>query len=96
MLAEAEPTLDSIDGFALAKQRNYDGADPATALLEFRKARRETLERVRSFSAEQLQRFGSLEGYGRLTVQGLLHDLSSHDQQHLSGMHWLLGKIRSS
>jgi hypothetical protein len=33
------------------------------------------------------------EGYGRVTLRGLVHYLCSHDQQHLSGLQWLLGKI---
>ena len=30
-----------------------------------------------------------------VTLRGLAHYLCSHDQQHLSGLQWLLGKIES-
>jgi hypothetical protein len=33
------------------------------------------------------------EGYGETTLRGLVHYLCSHDQQHLAGMQWLLGRI---
>ena len=35
------------------------------------------------------------EGYGPLTLRALVHYLCSHDQQHLAGLQWLLGKIES-
>jgi hypothetical protein len=40
-----------------------------------------------------LRRPAVFEGYGRVTLRGLVHYLCSHDQQHLSGLQWLLGKI---
>ena len=49
--------------------------------------------RVSRLTPEQLSRTGEFEGYGSLTVRGLVHYLCSHDQQHLAGMQWLLGKI---
>ncbi len=36
-----------------------------------------------------------MEGYRTLSLRGLLHYPSSHDQQHLAGLQWLLGKIAS-
>ena len=41
-------------------------------------------------------RTGVLEGYGPLTLRSLVHYLCSHDQQHLAGLQWLLGKIAAS
>lgn len=41
----------------------------------------------------QFERTGEFDGYGSLTVRGLVHDLCRHDRQHLAGMQWLLGKI---
>jgi hypothetical protein len=42
---------------------------------------------------EQSGRTAYFDGYGRLTVRGLAHYLCSHDQQHLAGLQWLMGKI---
>jgi hypothetical protein len=60
-----------------------------------RAAREETLHLIRPLSDRQLARTGEFEGYGTLTVKSLIHYLCSHDQQHLSGLQWLLGKIEA-
>lgn len=62
-------------------------------LAEFRTARRRTIDIVSRLTPAQLARTAAFEGYGALTVRGLVHYLCSHDQQHLAGMQWLLGKI---
>ena len=92
-LDEATPTLASIDSEALAKQRDYAHADSQRMFAEFRAARTRTLALLRGLDAAQLQRTAEFEGYGRVTLRGLVHYLCSHDQQHLSGLQWLLGKI---
>ncbi|CAB5282807.1 MULTISPECIES: DinB family protein [Burkholderia] len=93
MLDEDRPLLVSVDGDALAIERRYDAAYASDVLATFRDARRTTLEIVSRLTPEQFARTGEFEGYGPLTVRGLLHYLCSHDQQHLAGMQWLLGKI---
>lgn len=95
MLEETAPVLASIDSYELARQRQYHTADPRKALAEFRAARTRTLDLIRDLNEQQLNRAGSFEGYGQVTLRALIHYLSSHDQQHLSGMQWLLGKIAS-
>ena len=95
-LDEDSPTLASIDGEALAKQRDYAHADAPRMFGEFREARARTLALLRGLDATQLRRPAVFEGYGRVTLRGLVHYLCSHDQQHLSGLQWLLGKIDAS
>jgi hypothetical protein len=95
MLEEEAPALVSLDGIALAEQRNYAEAVPAEVFATFRMARARTLEMIETITATQLMRTARFEGYGLITVRGLIHFLCSHDQQHLSGMQWLLGKIES-
>jgi hypothetical protein len=92
-LAEPSPLLASIDSEAVAKQRDYGRADAAQVFAEFRAARTQTLELLRGLDEAQLQRPAQFEGYGPVTLRGLVHYLCSHDQQHLSGLQWLLGKI---
>jgi hypothetical protein len=48
---------------------------------------------LRSLDAASFERTAEFEGYGPVTLRGLVHFLCSHDQQHLSGLQWLLGKI---
>jgi DinB superfamily len=90
-LSDVNPWLPSLDTDALAK--GYKGLDAQTAFAEFRAARAETLQLVRGLSESQLKRIAEFEGYGSVTIRGLIHYLCSHDQQHLAGLQWLLGKI---
>ena len=95
-MQEEDPTLHSLDGYALVEQRRYASANAETVLAEFELARNKTLELILGLRPDELQRTGHFEGYGRLTVRGLVHFLCSHDQQHLSGLQWLLGKVQSA
>src|SRR5690349_10707833 len=92
-LAEASPLLASIDSEAVAKEREYGRYDVAQVFAEFRAARAETLALLAALEPAQLDRPAVFEGYGPVTMRGLIHYLCSHDQQHLSGLQWLLGKI---
>jgi hypothetical protein len=92
-LAEQEPFLPSIDSEAIARQRDYGAANPSQVLAQFRSARATTLQLLRAVRPEQLERRAVFEGYGPVTLRGLVHYLCSHDQQHLAGLQWLLGKI---
>ena len=95
-LDETAPTLASIDSEALAKQRDYAHADAQRMFAEFREARMHTMALLRGLDQAQLQRPAVFDGYGRVTLRGLAHYLCSHDQQHLSGLQWLLGKIEAA
>jgi hypothetical protein len=95
-LNETNPTLDSLDSYVIAKQRHYPTASAAEVLATFRTARADTIQLLGTLTPEQLARPAVFEGYGPLTVRGLAHYLCSHDQQHLAGLQWLLGKIDAS
>jgi hypothetical protein len=62
----------------------------------FREARATTIALIAGLTSEQLDREAVLEGYGPLSLRSLVHYLCSHDQQHLAGLQWLLGKIEAS
>jgi hypothetical protein len=62
-------------------------------LEDFRQARAQTVALISGLSPGQLARTAVFEGYGQVTVRSLVHYLCSHDQQHLAGLQWLLGKI---
>src|SRR5262245_24179772 len=94
-LQEDNPLLPSIDGYQLAKDRDYAHADAREALAVFRGARARTVEIISNLTAAQLSRPAIFEGFGPVTGQGLVHILCSHDQQHLAGLQWLLGKIEA-
>ena len=95
-LTETHPTLASIDTDALVRERAYARDEPARVLAAFRAARARTLEMISGLSDAQLARTAVFEGYGPLTLRSLIHYLCSHDQQHLAGLQWLLGKADAS
>jgi hypothetical protein len=95
-LTELDPVLASIDTEALAKERSYGTSDAAAAFAAFREARSKTVALITSLTAEQFNRTAVFEGYGPLPLRSLVHYLCSHDQQHLAGLQWLLGKIEAS
>lgn len=92
-LAEDNPVLGSIDTEALARDRRYAESDASQALAAFTTARAQTLVLLAEVSPEQYERKAIFEGYGPVTLRSLVHYLCSHDQQHLAGLQWLLGKI---
>jgi hypothetical protein len=94
-LAEENPFLPSIDTDALARDRRYGEADAAMAIADFRDARGRTMRLLGRLTAAELARPAVFEGYGPVTLLSLVHYLCSHDQQHLAGLQWLLGKIGS-
>jgi len=95
-LVESHPTLASIDTDALVHARAYARDDPTRVLATFRAARAQTLAMIAGLDTAQLARTAVFEGYGPLTLRSLIHYLCSHDQQHLSGLQWLLGKADAS
>jgi DinB superfamily len=95
-LHESNPTLASIDSEILAKERSYATSSASEVFTAFRAARTKTIELISGLSTEQLARTAVFEGYGALSLRSLVHYLCSHDQQHLAGLQWLLGKIDAS
>ena len=95
-MEELHPTLASLDTDGLVVERAYASADAREVLGAFRAARAETIRLLGSLTSDQLQRTAYFEGYGSVSLRSLVHFLSSHDQQHLAGLQWLLGKIHAS
>jgi len=92
-LAEASPFLPSIDSEEVARQRDYGREDARQVFADIRAARADTVAMLRGLAPAAFDRPAEFEGYGSVSLRGLVHYLCSHDQQHLSGLQWLLGKI---
>jgi hypothetical protein len=95
-LEESNPILPSVDTLGLTTERSYGTADATAVFAEFRVARSKTLALISNLTPEQFDRTAIFEGYGPVSVRSLIHFLCSHDQQHLAGLQWLLGKIEAS
>lgn len=96
VLSEENSFLASVDTYALVSSRDYDRTNIIAAFDAFASARSETIEMLAGAKTVDLNRIGEFEGYGPVTLKGLVHFLVSHDQQHLSGIQWLLGKYESA
>jgi hypothetical protein len=96
VVVEHLPDLASVDGFQLARERDYAGDSMERALGEFRAARAETMRMARAWSPADAERRANFAEYGTLTAQGLLHLLCSHDLQHLAGLRWLLARASAA
>lgn len=94
-LEEDGPLLPAIDSEAVTRERPYAAADVEQVFASFRTAREKSLDLISSLSEAQFERVAHFEGYGPLTLRSLVHYLCSHDQQHLAGLQWLLGKIEA-
>lgn len=92
-LTEDHPFLPSLDTMRLAA--GYGALDAAEALQGFRAARVETLRLLTDLEDSHWRRPAIFEGYGPTTLCGLVHFLCSHDQQHLAGLQWLLGRLEA-
>jgi hypothetical protein len=92
VLAEDNPDLPSIDTYELVKTRDYDRTGVKAALAAFSAGRQGTMRLIDGIAPQDLSRTGAFEGYGSVTLQGLIHYLCSHDQQHIAGIQWLLGQ----
>jgi len=96
ILNEDTPSLESLDSEGMAIARSYATADARAVFAAFREARAKTIGLIADLAPEQWARTAVFEGYGPLTVKSLVHFLCSHDQQHLAGLQWLLGKIEAA
>jgi DinB superfamily len=95
-LNELNPTLTTIDGDTLAIERSYATSTAVEVFAAFRAARTKTVKLISEWSPEELARTAVFDGYGTVSLRSLVHYLCSHDQQHLAGLQWLLGKIENS
>jgi hypothetical protein len=94
-LNEVNPTLATVDGDTLAIERSYATSNAAEVFAAIREARGRTVRLISGLDPEQLERTAVFDGYGTVSLRSLVHYLCSHDQQHLAGLQWLLGKIEA-
>ena len=83
---QSNPHLASLDSERLALERAYDRADPGQALGAFELARRETVKTLGGVAAAEWARPADFEGYGAVTLLGLIEILNGHDAAHLAAL----------
>ncbi|HEX8775899.1 MAG TPA: DinB family protein [Pyrinomonadaceae bacterium] len=93
LLKEDGPALADIDGGRLAKERDYNSRNLETAMAAFRRAREANVRVVKGLSPEQLERSGTLETVGPITLRGLLGTMRAHDEAHRREIEGLRGQL---
>jgi DinB superfamily len=83
ILSEDNPDLPDIDGSRLAVEREYHSQNLSEALQSFAEARKQNIQTSGRLVTAQLDREGTLEGVGRVTIGGLLLMMRDHDADHL-------------
>jgi hypothetical protein len=81
ILAEDTPSLDAFDGAAVARARDYLGADAHAAARDFAAARREVISLIAPLSARELARPAMFDGE-RITLADLIAMMCDHDRGH--------------
>jgi hypothetical protein len=94
ILAQQDPALADFDGARVAAESNYHGQQLETAMLAFETARRENVESLRNLTDEELNRTGTLEGVGSVTLRRLAELMREHDEGHLDDLRVLSQRLR--
>ncbi len=94
ILRENNPLLPDIDGSRLAVEREYHSQNLSEALQAFAYARKQNTQTLRGLVAEQLDREGTMEGVGSVTIRGLLLMMRDHDADHLVQLSSIRGRSK--
>ena len=82
VLASDLPSLPSVDGTALAAEREYLKQSLPEALAVFCRSRRRLCNRFKSTTSPERRRSGLRDGTRRMNVEDLARDAVEHDETH--------------
>lgn len=94
LLDESDPVLADFDGARVAAESNYHNQQADLALQTLKKARRENVRTLRSLTEEQLERAGTLEGVGKITLRRLAEMMREHDEGHIEDLRVLRQRLQ--
>jgi hypothetical protein len=93
ILAAPLPRIDSVDGTAMAAERDYQEQDPDAALASFRRGRAQLCASLRKLDAAALARCGLRDGLHRMTLEQIVRELLDHDRTHCQELEELLAEL---
>jgi hypothetical protein len=93
LLGEQDPVLADLDGEALARERQYNERPHESALAEFSRLRAANVERLLRLSPEDLDRRGSWESVGPVTLGKVLQMWRDHDRGHVDEIAFIAGEL---
>jgi hypothetical protein len=89
------PSLASVDGTALAAEREYLKDSLPEALAAFRRSRRLLCSRLKSTTAAERKRCGLRDGARRMNVEDLAREAVEHDETHALELDELRMELRN-
>jgi|SRR5205085_5257433 len=95
ILSEELPSLEDLDGAALARERLYNEQEFESGLEDFSRSREWNLFVLRGASEDQLERRGVFEGVGEITLARLVSMMCEHDATHRGELRELRGQLLS-
>lgn len=95
ILKEGDPALADFDGARVAAESNYNDEQSELALQTFQTARRENVQTLKTLTAEQLERRGTLEGVGNITLKRLAEMMREHDEGHIEDLRVLRQRLET-
>ena len=96
VLEENNPQLVDLDGARLAAERDYNSQNLDAALHSFSTARTKNVEFLRTIDEDNLQRKGSMQGVGEVTLASLIDMMIEHDAGHLDELERSARLLRST
>ena len=96
LLEENHPQLEDIDGARLAIERDYNHQRLDPALETFTTARVQNIELLRRINDVDLNRKGSMQGVGEITLGALIEMMVEHDEGHLDELRRFVRLLNSS
>jgi DinB family protein len=95
ILTETEPDLADFDGARVAAESNYNNETLDLAFRAFESARKQNVEKLTALTRKQLEREGTLEGVGRITLKRLAELMREHDEGHLEDLRVLRQRLEN-
>jgi hypothetical protein len=93
ILDEGDPALADFDGARVAAESNYNDEQSERALQRFQTARSENVQTLKTLTEEQLEREGTLEGVGKITLRRLAEMMREHDEGHIEDLRGLRQRL---
>ncbi len=93
VLASDLPVIHSVDGTALAEQRDYLRQDMNAAVGAFRDARQHQCATIAALGPAHLARCGLRDGIRRMTLEEIVRELLDHDRTHCLELDELIAEL---
>jgi hypothetical protein len=94
ILSEVDPLLADFDGARVAAMSDYNSEAVDAALQSFANARQENVRMLRNLTEEQLNREGTLEGVGKISLEQLAEKIRQHDEGHIEDLRVLRHRLQ--